>query len=129
MENRFTLRNGVKVWINQLNISTTFLGINAFSRTRENNEWLFNKLNYPSTWGDINSCKIPPKKEELNGHLNNYFYSLYLESDFNLKPDADGSHMVVMFTEKKLFLDEMHQAIQSKLNDLDWISLAQSYYF
>jgi hypothetical protein len=129
MKNKFKLNNGSNCWIEQINIQNTFSGVYAFRKTRENNEWLYNNLTYPSSWVKTNNYKIPPSEKELNSSLYKYFYSIEFFSEYNLKNDADGSLLIVMFTANEIFSMDMHELIQSKLKLVDWDNLASSFYF
>jgi hypothetical protein len=94
----------------------------------ETNMKIFDKISYPSDWGQRKYLKIRPKEEDIKNRLQPVYYSVWLHSE-SINLDSNGSELVVTWLGDLPNGKTIENIIQRGLAYTDWNKNAEDFYF
>ena len=80
MRINITLEDKTKITVDGFEFTYTYDGLLEGSINYDKNIGIYDRLSYPSSWGQRKVLKIKPSEEDLNNKLKPIIYSVWLNS-------------------------------------------------
>jgi hypothetical protein len=127
---KFQLNSNINVAVDSFKCTGTYLTVLSARLPGIINEKLVKEVSVPIDWGGHRKLLLlPPTAEQLNSVLPPYCYYVWLNSDYQISTDDDGSGLVVAFFGESPFGIDLKDLFQTKLENINWEENAEAFNF
>jgi hypothetical protein len=121
------ISNNRNVTVDSFTIDSTYAGLLSYTSTERINKMIFERANYPGSWGNRKILKIEPNDGDYNTPLGLCYYCAWMRSDTVGLSDADGSELVVIWFGDLPNARSIENIIQQGISKIDWEANAENF--
>ena len=119
--------NNRNVTVDAFTVDATYAGLLSYTSTERINKSIFERANYPSSWGNRKVLKILPNEGDFEIPLGLCNYCAWMRADTVGLSDSDGSELVVIWFEDKPNGRSIEEIIRKRIRNIDWESNAENF--